>query len=90
MALSDDIFLSSTAGFLDALRSGEAPLRCQAYIGSSGWAPEQLDEEIARDAWLVVPAASVVMFDLPDDQKRQGAADALGIDLNLIQPAGMN
>lgn len=90
MGLCDGIFLSSTAGFLDALRSGEAPLRCHAFIGSSGWAPEQLDQEIARDAWMVVPAKTHVMFDLPNDQKRQGAADVLGIDLNLIQPTGMN
>lgn len=90
MTLIEGICLSSTAGFLNALRSGDAPERCQAFIGSSGWAPGQLDDEIARDAWLVVPATGYVLFDVPDDAKRQAAADILGIDLNLIQPTGMN
>ena len=90
MELFDGVCLSSTAGFLDNLRTGRAPVRCCAFIGSSGWAPGQLDEEIAADAWLVVPASPEVLFDVPDADKRQAAADILRIDLNLIQPTGLN
>ena len=90
MELFNGIYLSITAEFLDNLRGDRAPGRCRAFIGSSGWAPGQLDQEIADDAWLVVPARPNVLFDVPYGDQRQAAASILGIDLNLVQPTGLN
>ena len=47
-------------------------------------------QEIADDTWLVVPARPSVLFDVPYDDQRQAAASILGIDLNLVQPTGLN
>ena len=40
----------------------------QAYLGYAGWAPGQLDAEIARGDWIVAPAdAESVFGTLPGD-----------------------
>lgn len=35
----------------------------RGYAGYAGWAPGQLDSELATDSWLVVPADSTWIFD---------------------------
>ena len=32
------------------------------YAGFSGWAPRQLEEEIERDSWYVLPASEALLF----------------------------
>lgn len=41
-------------------KSGRATFR--AYVGYAGWAPGQLDSEIARGDWLVVPSDEDSVF----------------------------
>ena len=36
-----------------------------AYAGYAGWAPDQLDAEIARGDWIVTPADAESIFDTP-------------------------
>jgi putative transcriptional regulator len=51
----DDLYLSSDGELLDRLLEGKAPVD-RFFVGYSGWAPEQLDVEIAQGAWHVLPA----------------------------------
>ena len=32
------------------------------YMGFSGWAPGQLESELARDSWFVLPASAEILF----------------------------
>lgn len=32
------------------------------YMGFSGWAPGQLETELARDSWFVLPASAEILF----------------------------
>ena len=49
------------------LRSKLPPGRLRAYAGHAGWAPGQLDAELSRGDWYVIPAeGSVVFSDAPD------------------------
>jgi putative transcriptional regulator len=46
------------------LAAGFSPLRrLSVFAGYSGWSAGQLDDEIARDAWLVVAATFDLVFD---------------------------
>ena len=49
----------------------------------------QLDEEMARNAWLTVSADERLIFETPVDERWQGAARLLGINLlTLSSDAG--
>lgn len=51
---------------LTELASGYSPTRRVAvFAGYAGWSAGQLDDELARDAWLVHPADPELIFD-PD------------------------
>ncbi len=44
------------------------PASIRFYLGYAGWAPGQLDYELARDSWHVLPASDELIF--ADDPKR--------------------
>jgi putative transcriptional regulator len=56
----DSVYLVSLE---DALQMGPTdPARLRLYIGYAGWAPGQLDYELARGSWRVVPATDDLVF----------------------------
>jgi len=56
----DSVYLVSLE---DALQQGPTdPARLRLYIGYAGWAPGQLDYELARGSWRVVPATDDLVF----------------------------
>ena len=48
-----------------ALESGGPADDLHVYLGYAGWAPGQLDAEIARGDWIVTPADAESIFDTP-------------------------
>lgn len=61
--LSDVALISDKALLEKTLTAGTAPGDFRAYLGYSGWAPDQLDNEIEAGAWFVFPANASVVFD---------------------------
>ena len=58
-------------------------------LGYAGWAPGQLEHELAQNAWLTVQASSEVIFDLPAEKRLPAAMRMLGIDFaSLSEQAG--
>ena len=59
-----DIFLvSQQAGLEQVLRSGGTHTKLRAYVGYAGWAGGQLEMEVARGGWHIVPADATLVFD---------------------------
>jgi putative transcriptional regulator len=59
-----DIHATSSASELrGAIERDESPERFRAYVGYAGWSPGQLDDEVARGDWHVVPAEPGQVFD---------------------------
>ena len=57
----EDVYLSGSRDLM--LRSSSAShTRLRVYVGHAGWAPGQLDFEIARGGWHVVPARRELVF----------------------------
>lgn len=65
-----DLYLSADAGVLDGLLAQERGIE-RFFVGYSGWAPAQLDFEIAEGAWYVLPADLDTILELaPEDMWR--------------------
>lgn len=59
--LLDDVYLSMHPDNIAALLA-RPPARLRLYSGFSGWAPRQLERELERDGWHVLPATKAVIF----------------------------
>ena len=57
-----------------------------AGLGYAGWSGGQLEDEIRRDVWLVTPYVHEAVFNSACEDRPQIAANAIGVDLNLIAP----
>ena len=84
LQLSCGLTVSSSRDILEALAAGDGPKRFQVLLGYSGWSANQLEAEIADNAWLHAPLSREIIFDLPAERRWQAAAKQLGVDLSLI------
>ena len=55
------VYLSMQPATLDALSARPAG-DYRLYAGFSGWAPRQLESEMVRDSWYILPASESVIF----------------------------
>jgi putative transcriptional regulator len=81
MVVSDLAALTVTPEILQDIAAGEGPKRTLFALGYAGWAPHQLEDELAAGAWVVVEADEALLFDDQTDTKWQRAYDRRGIDL---------
>ena len=83
------ISLSSSRDILEAIAQGEEPATYLVVLGHSGWAPGQLEMEVAENAWLTCQANTDILFKTPLHERRQAVANLMGIDLsNVVGDAG--
>ncbi len=66
---------------LKAVIGGDGPARALVMVGYAGWGPRQLESELARDDWQVVPADADFIFETAPDSMWQAARDRFGIEL---------
>lgn len=83
-AIADDVFVTSSRDILDAISQGKGPHDYLVMLGYAGWAPGQLESEMAQNAWLTCEADPELLFGLPFDQRWRAAAGRIGIDLLLL------
>ena len=79
--VSDLAALTVTPEILRDVAAGRGPKRSLFAFGYAGWAPHQLEDELAAGAWVVVEADEALLFDHDNDTKWQRAFDRRGIDL---------
>ena len=78
------VSLSSSRDVLQAIAQGEEPSTYLVILGHSGWAPGQLEMEVADNAWLTCQADSDILFKTPMKERRRAVADLIGIDLSNV------
>ena len=80
--VSDDISLTASKDIIESLAAGRGPDDVLLALGYAGWGPGQLEQEIAENAWLTLPAAPEILFATPWENRWQSAAARHGIDLS--------
>ncbi|MBC7500103.1 MAG: YqgE/AlgH family protein [Herminiimonas sp.] len=84
MKVTDDIALTTSKDVLEAVAAGNGPVRILVSLGCSGWGAGQLEQEIARNGWLTVPADPGIIFDLPIEARFHAAMGLLGFDPMML------
>lgn len=89
LGIGDGIGLTTSKDILEAVAQGGGPEQILVTLGYAGWAPGQLENELAQNAWLTVPAQQNILFDLPVEERLPAAMRLLGVDYaNLSDVAG--
>lgn len=84
LMVSEEIALSISNDIIQDLLRDKGPQRFLIALGYAGWSAGQLDDEIAQNAWLTVPADSDILFDTPFSERVTLAASRNGIDLSKL------
>jgi putative transcriptional regulator len=70
------VALTDAAEALRDIGLGNGPGKSLVALGYAGWAPSQLEDEIAGGAWIAVPEDPAVVF---DDDRNKVWTDALAL-----------
>ena len=84
LAVGEGVRLSRDPQILYDIAKGVGPQQYLFLLGYAGWAPGQLEAELAVKGWLILPAEKSILFDTPDQEKWQKAALRFGIDIALF------
>ena len=84
--LNDDLFLAASADALRLCLRAQQPAqeRYRFLLGYAGWAPGQLEGELAASAWLNAPIDLDLIFRTPAEQMWNEAIKRLGVDPLLL------
>ncbi len=79
-----DIILSRDRRMLEEIICGRGPKHYLFMVGYAGWGTGQLEMELTRDGWLIVPADADILFRTPAGRRWQAAGERYGIDIALF------
>ena len=77
--VNDEICLTATLDILEAMAFRKKPADAIFALGYCGWAPGQLENEIALNGWLTVPFSRDLLFASAPDERYDMALSQLGI-----------
>jgi putative transcriptional regulator len=78
--VTPEIGLTTSKDILQAVARGEGPTQMLVTLGYAGWAPGQLEHELAQNAWLTVQATPEIIFDTAAEARLAAAMSLLGVD----------
>ncbi len=81
LSVGGGITVSSSLEVLRDIAAGNGPKQLIIALGYAGWAPQQLENEIAANRWLVTNASPELVLSDNED-KWTHAMSSLGLDFN--------
>ena len=84
LSLGNGLKLTTAREVLEAICDNRGPYSYLIALGYAGWGPQQLEGELAQNAWLTCPGDRDILFNTPFEQRVNKAAAALGIDFRLM------
>ena len=84
LAVNGDVGLTSSRDVLAAVGKEGLPSEIIVTLGYAGWDAGQLENELAQNSWLTVPAKPAILFDLPPEERLPAAMQKLGISFTQL------
>lgn len=89
LLVTDDIAMTTSRDIILGLTQENTVDKAVATIGYSSWSAGQLEQELANNNWITVPADTQILFDMPYKQRYKAALQLLNIDItNLSMMVG--
>ncbi|MEW5754889.1 MAG: YqgE/AlgH family protein [Pseudomonadota bacterium] len=82
--IAEDMALTTSRDIVAAIAEGSGPKHFLIALGYAGWGAGQLEDELANNAWLSVPADFDRLLDTPVELRWETAAALLGVDLKTL------
>ena len=79
--LHGDLALTTVPDVFLAIAEGKGPEDMIFALGYAGWAPGQLESELARGGWIDIDFDRELLFDIWDGGKWRRAIDLMKLDL---------
>lgn len=86
--INDELALTTSRDIIDGLAKDDEIDHALLTIGYSSWKKGQLEQEIAQNDWLVVPADQDILFHTPAEERYRAALNKLGVRLENLMRAG--
>jgi putative transcriptional regulator len=80
VAVGEELALGGSRELLEGLVRAARPRPFLLLLGYAGWAPMQAENEIAAGAWVPMPLASDLVFEVPLEKRWETAVRRLGLD----------
>lgn len=80
--IDEKVGVTLSRDILTAISENRAPSKMIFAFGYAGWEKGQLENEIAANAWISLPASVDIIFDMPPKTRFAEAGKRLGFDLS--------
>ena len=82
--LTTSLNFSSNKQVIENILKGKFPDKFIVSFGYTGWGPNQLENEIAQNAWEITDAHQEILFDTPNNLKINKLTEVSGFDPRII------
>lgn len=86
LKINEQLALTSSRDVLEEVARGQGPEHMLLALGYSGWTAGQLEQEIARHAWIHVSASKHVLFETLPRERYNQAVRLLGVEASMLSP----
>ncbi len=86
--VAKSLAVTASKEVLQDIAAGKGPARYLLALGFSGWAPNQLEQELMTDSWIVAPLKEDIIFDISPSDRWKETADTIGIDFGRFFCSG--
>lgn len=79
-----DMAMTASVDILREMARGAGPASSVMALGYAGWGPDQLEDEIAQNGWLIAPSKPDLVFGRAHEFKWGAALKSIGIDPSVL------
>lgn len=84
LSVNGEVGLTSSRDVLTSVAQQGDPKEILVTLGYAGWDAGQLEEELAQNSWLTVPATTGILFDMPPEERLPAAMQQLGVSFTQL------
>lgn len=82
--LMENVTVTTSDDIIKAIANNDGPQDALITLGYAGWSTEQIDQEVKLNQWLVCPATSELLYEVPFDQRWEMAGQSIGVNMSRL------